>query len=53
MTPLELLAAWDAGEAPDRIAVRAVVKASLAELVAKAPGRAVEVRVPPHAATAG
>ena len=50
MTPLELLAAWDAGQATDRVAVRAVVKASLAELVAKAPGRAVEVRVPPHAA---
>jgi hypothetical protein len=50
VTPLELLTAWDAGEAPDRVAVRSVVKASLAELVAKAPGRAVEVRVPPHAA---
>ena len=50
MTPDELLAAWDAGDQPERVAVRAVVKASLAELVEKAPGRAVEVRVPPHAA---
>lgn len=50
MTPLELLAAWDSGEGPDRVTVRAVVKASLATLVAVAPGRAVEVRVPPHAA---
>jgi putative sterol carrier protein len=50
VTPLELLAAWDAGETPERTLVRSVVKASLAELVAKAPGRAVEVRVPPHAA---
>jgi hypothetical protein len=50
VTPLELLDAWDAGESPERAEVRAVVKASLAELVALAPGRSVEVRVPPHAA---
>ena len=50
MTPEELLDAWDAGETPDRAEVRAVVKASLAGLVARAPGRSVEVRVPPHAA---
>ncbi len=50
MTPEELLAAWDAGEQPERVVVRAAVKESLARLVAKAPGRSVEVRVPPHAA---
>jgi hypothetical protein len=50
VTPEELLAAWDAGDQPERTEVRAVVKASLAQLVEKAPGRSVEVRVPPHAA---
>ena len=50
MTPEELLAAWDGGGSPERTEVRAVVKASLAQLVARAPGRSVEVRVPPHAA---
>lgn len=34
----------------DREAERAAVKASLAELVRRAPGRSVEVRVPPYAA---
>ncbi|HSN06490.1 MAG TPA: sterol carrier family protein [Candidatus Angelobacter sp.] len=48
--PLELLDAWDAGTAPDRLEVKAAVKASLAALVATAPGHAVEVRVPPFAA---
>ena len=35
---------------PDRAAVKAAVKASLADLVERAPGHAVEVRVPPYAA---
>lgn len=43
--------AWlDGGPAPDRATVRAAVKESLAALVAVAPGRSVEVRVPPHGA---
>lgn len=48
--PRDLLAAWDSGEAPDRAAVKDAVKRTLAALVAVAPGRAVEVRVPPYAA---
>ena len=35
---------------PDREALRAAVKASLAVLKERAPGRAVEIRVPPFAA---
>ncbi len=50
MTTEELLDAWAAGEVPDRAAVKAAVKASLAALVEVAPGHAVEVRVPPYAA---
>lgn len=50
MTTDELLDAWAAGEVPDRAAVKAAVKASLAALVESAPGHAVEVRVPPYAA---
>ena len=46
----ELLDLWDAGGTPDRLAVKAAVKASLATLVETAPGHAVEVRVPPFAA---
>jgi hypothetical protein len=46
----ELLDLWDAGGTPDRLAVKAAVKASLAILVETAPGHAVEVRVPPFAA---
>ena len=46
----ELLDAWDAGGTPDRAEVKAAVKASLAALVDVAPGRSVEVRVPPYAA---
>ncbi|MBI1377396.1 MAG: hypothetical protein GC157_07940 [Frankiales bacterium] len=46
----EVLDLWDAGGAPDRAAVKAAVKQTLAELVARAPGRSVEVRVPPYAA---
>jgi len=46
----QVLAAYGAGEVPDRAAVKAAVKASLAQLAARAPGRSVEVRVPPYAA---
>jgi hypothetical protein len=46
----DLLDLWDSGSTPERLAVRAAVKASLAVLVETAPGHAVEVRVPPFAA---
>lgn len=46
----DLLDLWESGGAPDRTAVKAAVKASLARLVEVAPGHAVEVRVPPYAA---
>jgi Bacterial SCP ortholog len=43
--------AWLAGGAtPDRAVLRAAVKESLAALAAAAPGRSVEVRVPPFGA---
>ena len=45
-----VLATWDAGGTPDRAEVKAAVKATLAALVEVAPGRSVEVRVPPYAA---
>jgi hypothetical protein len=41
--------AYADGGTPPRDVERAAVKAVLAELVATAPGRSVEVRVPPHA----
>ena len=45
------LAAWlDGGPAPDRGVQRAAVKESLAALAELAPGRTVEVRVPPFGA---
>lgn len=45
------LVAWlDGGEAPERPVLRAAVKASLAALVRSAPGRSVEVRIPPFGA---
>jgi hypothetical protein len=47
---LALVAAYDAGGAPERAEAKAAVKATLAQLVDVAPGRAVEVRVPPFAA---
>jgi hypothetical protein len=50
VTPDELLDVWEAGGTPDRVVVKAAVKASLARLTAAAPGHAVEVRVPPYAA---
>ena len=48
--PHEVLAAWEAGDEPDRAAVKDAVNRTLAVLVEAAPGRAVEVRVPPYAA---
>jgi Bacterial SCP ortholog len=47
----EALSAWlDGGPDPDRATLRAAVKESLAALAAAAPGRSVEVRVPPFGA---
>ncbi len=47
----DALLAWLAGgDAPDRSELRAVVKESLTALAAQAPGRSVEVRVPPFGA---
>ena len=46
----DLLDLWESGVTPDRLVVKAAVKASLAVLVETAPGHAVEVRVPPFAA---
>lgn len=45
-----VLADYDAGRPPDRLAEKAAVKTALAALVDLAPGRSVEVRVPPYAA---
>jgi len=39
-----------AGETPDRVLVQRAVRALLAALARKAPGRSVEVRVPPYGA---
>jgi uncharacterized SCP-like protein len=44
------LAAYDRGVEPDRAVVRGAVRFLLDRLVAAAPGRSVEVRVPPYAA---
>jgi hypothetical protein len=45
------LIAWlDGGPPPERSALRAAVKESLASLARVAPGRSVEVRVPPYGA---
>lgn len=46
-----VLAAYDAGLTPVRDAARFAVRLLLDELAARAPGRSVEVRVPPYAAT--
>ncbi|MDT7580728.1 MAG: hypothetical protein QOK35_1992 [Pseudonocardiales bacterium] len=47
----EALDAWlTGGPTPDRAVLRAAVKESLAALAAAAPGRSVEVRVPPFGA---
>ena len=45
-----VLAAYEAGEAPSRDAEKTAVRALLDALVAVAPGRSVEVRIPPYAA---
>jgi hypothetical protein len=45
-----VLADYDAGRKPDRADEKAAVKAALAALDGLAPGRSVEVRVPPYAA---
>jgi hypothetical protein len=45
-----VLAALDAGQSPERTMLRDAVRALLAELSERAPGRSVEVRVPPYAA---
>lgn len=47
---LALLATYHAGEKPERERERAAVKAILAALSEVAPGRSVELRIPPHAA---
>lgn len=48
---MDELTAWlDGGPAPERAVQKAAVKESLAELARRAPGRSVEVRVPPFGA---
>lgn len=44
------LADLDAGRTPDRATLRDAVRGLLADLAKRAPGRAVEVRVPPYGA---
>jgi hypothetical protein len=44
------LAAYDLGAEPARPVVRGAVRFLLDQLVARAPGRTVEVRIPPYAA---
>jgi hypothetical protein len=46
----EVLALFARGEDPVAAAVKAAVKDSLAALIQAAPGRSVEVRIPPYAA---
>lgn len=51
MSERDRLLAWiDGGPAPERAVQKAAVKESLAELVRRAPGHSVEVRVPPFGA---
>ncbi|MGI5212401.1 sterol carrier family protein [Plantactinospora sp. CA-290183] len=45
-----LLTELDAGRTPDRDTLRDAVRALLTELARRAPGRSVEVRVPPYGA---
>ena len=45
-----MLTAYAEGITPERSMERTAVKVALAELVTRAPGRSVEVRIPPHAA---
>jgi Bacterial SCP ortholog len=48
---LDAVLTWlDGGPVPERAVLRAAVKESLAALAAAAPGRSVEVRVPPFGA---
>jgi hypothetical protein len=48
---VDVLEDWlDGGPAPERAVLRAAVKESLAALAERAPGRSVEVRVPPFGA---
>jgi Bacterial SCP ortholog len=47
---VEAIAALSRGDRPDRSTLRDAVRSLLAELAAKAPGRSVEVRVPPYGA---
>jgi hypothetical protein len=47
---LAALAAVDAGIDPDRAILRDAVRSLLADLARRAPGRSVEVRVPPYGA---
>lgn len=47
----DAVGSWlDGGPEPDRAVLRAAVKGSLAALAAAAPGRSVEVRIPPFGA---
>ncbi len=50
MAAVRLLDRIDGGQQPSREELKAAVKESLAHLVEIAPGRAVEVRIPPFAA---
>ncbi len=50
MAAINLLDRIDGGQEPSREELKAAVKESLAHLVEIAPGRAVEVRIPPFAA---
>ena len=45
-----VLREYDEGRTPSRDDERAAVRATLDELVTRAPGRSVEVRIPPYAA---
>ncbi len=45
-----VLGAYSGGRGPDRVAEKAAVKAVLGMLEQLAPGRSVEVRIPPYAA---
>jgi hypothetical protein len=47
---IQVLDALDRGAEPERNALRDAVRALLAELSRKAPGRSVEVRIPPFGA---
>jgi hypothetical protein len=47
---LTVLEALDAGAAPERVTLRDAVRELLAALAGQAPGRSVEVRVPPYGA---